>query len=378
MKTAAKSHPETVLFLGAGASAAFGYPVTSQILPRIRAGLQSGDLFPTESNPRREREKLARLREYLQGLLPAFFEQDVVFPLVTDVLSLIDHLLAGDETAIPTWTQAQLRDCRTLLEQAIIETIRTPDPTGSLRDSLEHLTDWMLSEKTSSGSPVTVISTNYDNLLESRLFEKIEIAPDIEIPEVVDMGFSWREHSAGKYLERVNHPPSNPWLRLYKLHGSMNWVRCPLCGFLYVNTVGEIYRQAYRGDKVDYNNTCVCGHGPVRSVIVAPSMVRSVDSPDLRTIWRNALEALRTADEWIIAGYSLPPEDIAIRSILIRAYHGRSKRRQAPKIKVVQFGEDRNLEARFRLLFPESRFRRDGFIAYVETLPEPARSFPTF
>ena len=48
-------------------------------------------------------------------------------------------------------------------------------------------------------------------------------------------------------------------------------------------------------------------------------MVRQVQDANLLSIWQRALEALRNAKTWIMAGYSLPSEDLAIRSILIRA-----------------------------------------------------------
>jgi hypothetical protein len=373
-----KKQLRKVIFLGAGASKGFGYPITREILPEIRARLNAKNLFPVETNPKRERAKMRRLTDYLGTLFPAFFEEHTVLPLVTDVLSLIDHLLAADETAIPKWTTRELQDCRKLLEQATIETVQPKDASSRRHDTLDRFTDWVLCEKEASGSPLTIISTNYDNLVEALLFEKIEADPVLEIGNVVDMGFSWREHTSGTFKESVNHPPPDPWVRLLKLHGSMSWVRCPLCGFLYVNTVGEIYQQAYRGDMVDYNNTCICGHGPIQSVIVAPSMVRLVEDPDLKTIWRSALEALRIADEWVIAGYSLPSEDIAIRSILVRAFHSRGKKRKAPAVHVVQLGEDVEIEGRYRLLFPDCTFEGDGFLAYLEKLPKAARHYPTF
>jgi hypothetical protein len=115
----------------------------------------------------------------------------------------------------------------------------------------------------------------------------------------------------------------------------------------------------------------------VRAVLVAPSMVRSVQEPNLLTIWRSALESLRVADEWILAGYSLPAEDIAIRSILLRAHHGRGKR-PPPTIRVVQLGCDPALENRYRLLFRECTFEYGGFERFAASLPEPARHYPVF
>jgi hypothetical protein len=380
-KRKAQEQPRTALFLGAGASAAFGLPVTSAIFPFIRDNLLSRTLFPTESNPKRERAKMDRLHGYLSKLLPAVFEQEIELPLITDVLSLIDLLLSTGEIGIPMFSANDMEEFRMLLVQAIVESIEKAGNDPRSDPSLDHLTDWVLNMPEAEETPLTIISTNYDTMLESFLFEKLEMNvfdDDMKLGNLVDMGFSWREHSSGKFLETIYHPPRRPRLKIYKLHGSLSWLKCPLCGFTYVNTAGSIFREAYRGDKIDYNNTCVCGHGPLREVIVAPSMVRSIQDPNLLTIWRSALEAMRTATEWILVGYSLPPEDIAIRSIFLRAYHGRGRQGTVPNIRVIQKDRDKSMEGRYRLLFPDCTFEYGGFEKFIGSLPKPQKHYETF
>ena len=321
---------------------------------------------------------MARLRGHLEAMFPRLFEPDIELPLITDLLSLIDLMLGTEEILLPMFSAAEMQDCRTLLEQAILEVIEAESRRPESHTGLDHLADWILNSVDENGAPLTIVSTNYDTLIDALLFERIEMAPDLSIPAAVDMGFAWREHSSGTFHPAVNQPPAAPMVQLLKLHGSLNWLKCPLCGFVYINTVGSIHQQAFREDRIDYNNTCLCGHGPVRTVIVAPSMVRSIRDPDLLTIWRTALEALRTADAWIIAGYSLPPEDITIRSILLRARNSRGKQVKPPVIRVVQHKPDPALEGRYRLMLPECSFEWGGFEAFVETLPRPRRHFPTF
>jgi hypothetical protein len=329
------------------------------------------------SNPKRERAKMQRLRAHLLRLFPSIFEETIELPLITDLLSLVDLMLSTEEVLLPMVSAAAMQDFRTLLEQAILEVIEAEYKRPEAHQGLDSLADWMLNTVDADGAALTVVSTNYDTLIDSLLFERIDIAPDLEIPEAVDMGFVWREHSSGRFHEKAYTSPASPTVRLLKLHGSLNWLKCPLCGFIYINTTGSIHQQAFREDKIDYNNTCLCGHGPVRTVIVAPSMVCSIRDPDLLTIWRSALEALRTADEWILAGYSLPPEDITIRSILLRALHGRPDA-QPPRIRVVQRTPDPALEGRYRLLLPQTTFEYDGFEGFVRSLPKPKRHFPVF
>ena len=86
-------------------------------------------------------------------------------------------------------------------------------------------------------------------------------------------------------------------------------------------------------------------HSPLRSPVEAPYQVVIEESVNNGSIYRlgsleilkniaadrreqrnAALEDLRCADEWIMAGYSLPSEDVAIRSLLLRAFHARRAR----------------------------------------------------
>ena len=74
--------------------------------------------------------------------------------------------------------------------------------------------------------------------------------------------------------------------------------------------------------------------------MVAPSTFQEITNPHLQAIWLNAYHVLENADTWIFVGYSLPPEDLAIRSLLYRAADGRKgKDRKAPEIIVVNPAE---------------------------------------
>src|SRR5205085_10329013 len=133
--------------------------------------------------------------------------------------------------------------------------------------------------------------------------ENDHIIPDYKI----DFGISWRYP-----FENVLYPiPGTPVYSIYKLHGSTNWLRCNVCGHIYINTYTDIYMLEEMEGK---DSQCHCSPSRLRSHIVAPSLVRDIRDPNLMNIWKHATEALRRADEWIIIGYSLPPEDIAIKS----------------------------------------------------------------
>ena len=172
----------------------------------------------------------------------------------------------------------------------------------------------------------------------------------------MDYGFNWRDISDGKVYLR----PENPLFRVFKLHGSTDWLKCARCGFIYINPTADIYDLAFSNKKIDAN-MCHCGYWPLSPVLITPSFSRTVKDTNLSQVWRNTLELLRTADEWIITGYSLPGEDLDIKSLFIRALKGRSS---PPVIKVIQ--QTRNSEVKYDCFFGENNyeFKDGGFEHY--------------
>jgi hypothetical protein len=356
----------TVLFLGAGASRPFGFPVTAEILPEILRRLGKTQLFrgtsPSGSAPERTDALLTLLRDALPGL----FEEGVEVPLVTDLLSLLDHMLLAGHPARPGLRVAELDRLRALLEEAMAEVLSAPMEEGRAAQNaplLDRLVGWMHGVADSNDRRLSVITTNYDVAIEKRLYQAMETR---EIPGQVDFGLTWRPMTASAG-DVVHLRPPAPRLAFFKLHGSLDWLRCPLCDHIYIDPARTIFRGANAGEtgEAGVPQACVCGHAPLRHILVAPSMVRDVRNPNLLSIWQSAFEALRTADEWIVIGYSLPPEDIAIRSMLLRAYRGRPA---PPEVTLVERAETKDVENRYRLLLPELRFQSGGVEGFVEGL----------
>jgi len=96
---------------------------------------------------------------------------------------------------------------------------------------------------------------------------------------------------------------------------------------------------------------------------VAPSIYRTVRDANLLEVWKNTLQLLIEADEWFLVGYSLPSEDIAIRSMLVRAFHAR-KPHERPRVTVVQFGND--ARPRYELLCPACVYLDAGLAAWLQ------------
>lgn len=339
--------------MGAGASKPFGCPLTNELLPLIKKRLSSGDLFRKAfDRSQADREELS---SYINALLPGLNSigpEDL--PLITDVLSLVDHSLHSSHSLTPFMGTKKLMRFRILLERAILEVLDMPLLKHDLQHSRYRLSDWLIGQSKIEGQEVGIISTNYDIELETQLFSRYL---NHLISTEIDFGFSWRDIHTGAIYKR----PANPSLRIYKLHGSLNWLRCDLCDHVYVNTRGSIAELGF-AEQIHEDNTCHCGYAPLQSVIIAPSIVRDIRDVNLLECWKNAIEFLRNATEWIIIGYSFPFEDIAIRSLFLRAHNARET---PPSIRVIQKGEDRAVWSRYRLFFPNCSYETEGLEGFL-------------
>lgn len=348
----------TALFTGAGASRAIGYSLTGELLPRVRDELKRNVLFADTNGEKKDKQDRDELYAYLLGLLPGLERvPDSQLPLITDVFSLVEHAIMSGE-ALPIGGDGTLRRCRDLLKQAITDILigdfilpwDETDPNQKCeRDVLNQLTRWIELQ----GDTLGLVTTNYDIGLEHEMYERMG---HVCVSETVDLGFDWRDVNSG--TERTR--PTTPRLRVYKLHGSLDLLRCRLCGYVYFNPWGTIALEAFR-EELDNNNTCICREKTRLELhIVSPSLVRDVRDANLLSIWRSALEWMRRADHWIIVGYSLPPEDLAVRSLLLRAYPAAPK---PPKITVVQRGEAER--SRYELLFPKCHYEPNGLGSFL-------------
>lgn len=373
----------TVLFLGAGASRALGYPVTSEILARILERLDSKQPLFTYLNvihaltgehasvnkagflPDATKVLKAELTQLLPGILSGARTAQI-----TEVLSLLDHLIVTGSCALPGFPRERLARLRLLLERAVATVVTKADEVTAAHQALiDKLVKWVATESVKPAPHqhlIIVITTNYDMAVERPLIDAVAARhPKNQNP--IDYGFNWRDpvKTDGGDQNVVWLRPERAALGFYKLHGSINWLRCPLCDHVYLNKFGPIFDHAFASLRGD-TNTCCCNQSPMGTLLVAPSMIRDIRDPSLLAIWQAALEAMRLAQRWVVVGYSLPPEDLAIRSLFLRASRGRT----APlAVELYEHGNKPEVEARYRLLLPNVEYDGGGFEKFIAGLP---------
>lgn len=331
MQPKKQKNKSKVFFLGAGASKAFGYPLTGEIMPSILANLRANNLFQLEDTKTSlERAQERELRRFLELLYPGLASVDPgdkpeCCPGIIEVLSLVEHCVLYNTPPHPLISGANLERFRYLLSRAIAELLLyyevTPYNTAESR-LLKQFTQLI---RKPGPHDVTVITTNYDLIID-RAFK-----PEMR-ENKVNFGIAYRHIKTSELIT----PPPDAVLRLYKLHGSLNWLRCDLCGQYYINPEGSITVRAF-DEEIGEWNTCDCSDVvQLKAVLVAPSLVRDIRDPNLLQIWNAALEAIRTAHELTFMGYSLPAEDLAIKALILRGINGRNPDLPPLKITVVQ------------------------------------------
>lgn len=358
-----------IVFTGAGASKALGFPLTNDLMPKIINRI-SGRLARHQANPSAGllHTKAAKqdmlIHDCLHVLYPGIFENNASIPSITDVLSLIDFAIEGSG-GLPIGSKSRLMEFRQALIVSLSKFIQDSDELDTDKLGVKFAT--FISQSTIP----TLISTNYDIAIDRELYDRNRIHNN---PNSVDIGFDWLDANDDNY--RLIVRPEKPKLRVYKLHGSFDMLRCPICGHTWFNYYGNIIHQSYDAKPYELN-TCRCTDTIVlESNIVAMSYSRQITDPTIHQIWRSAYDALVEADEWVMVGYSLPAEDIGIRSLLIRAHHEkRVTRKKPPIVTVVQHGH--SAEPTYRSLFPNCRYYADGLENFLSSNSDkPGRAGP--
>lgn len=329
----------TELYLfGAGASAAEGAPATAQLLSEAWA-----------QNPAQHSQVWRFLTEVWAQPIdsPDSFAH---LPRLDEALSLIDWSLEMEQGLGPDWGPRRLWDLRQELTALIEETLGAamaqglPQPGGPHERFVAGL----------QGRPAVLLSLNYDTILD-RALRGGGYEPDY--------GFA-RLDLAEPAAQSAPRPFGAPAIPLLKLHGSLNWARCPACDRIELLTHPGLQATC---DQPAAPRACPrCGGHSLDRILISPTWLKRYTATQLRHVWDLAFEALTRAERITLIGYSLPPQDVAVAQLLRRALLARPQGRPLA-IRVLNHGEPRaptkaELAGRFiRHFGPQVTFNWEGF-----------------
>jgi NAD-dependent SIR2 family protein deacetylase len=129
--------------------------------------------------------------------------------------------------------------------------------------------------------------------------------------------------AAAPTIARPNAP------KLFKLHGSLNWLYCPTCASITL-TPGE--KGVIRLIEDFANSACPRCESVYLPIIVPPTYFKDMESVFLNTVWNKCDRAIADADHIIFCGYSFPDADMHIKYLIKRQQVNR--RPHSPPLRV--------------------------------------------
>jgi len=342
-----------VFVLGAGASRAVKSqaPLNDELLYKILE--------------RHQQFRVNKLREFVSDFYNISYRgrrwQDSL-PAIEDVLSQLDFSLSEKRPLSSVFSLPYLQVVRDQLISGICKLLRTNLDNKEGLDKVYRFMR-MLSDRDA------IISLNYDLVVDSA------ICRCRNSPQYVDYDIPIRQ-AINRQEETFAYKPNSPF-KVFKLHGSLNWLYCPHCQTIDVTMEedGTInYIASYGADQL---RCCPYCQVPFESVIVAPTFLKTYNNTYISQLWRNAELALSKASEIIFIGYSMPDADIVLRCMFKRAYYSGSTHgdMRHSRITVIDYVDPKKkgqgsyvnyTRKRFEKLFREVVYDDTGFECYID------------
>ena len=299
------------IFLGSGASAAEHCPIQNQLFIDYFKSLTKKD-YKSEMN--------IKLHKFFKEMFNIDIINDdidkILFPTFEEVLALID-LAEQRRESFKNFRFENLQkksDNIRILRQYLIllmaKVLHNNDKTNNYYHKL--LVDNLL--KKDILKDTTFISSNYDIHIDNAiagLYKKNN-------PIMLDYGVNFTNFDF-KYSWKK---PKSPSVKLYKIHGSLNWLYCPVCNSLTITPYeGGIMRLL---DNIDEAKCLSCDEITV-PIIIPPTYFKNMTNLFVSTVWNEVEKTLRESDLLIFCGYSFSDVDIHIKYMIKRVQTSRKK-----------------------------------------------------
>ena len=148
----------------------------------------------------------------------------------------------------------------------------------------------------------------------------------------LDMALGWAGLGFDYCLTESDARPNNP---LLKLHGSINWGKCPSCTAVAPFDLGkvrfDIWDDTQKFVRFDLgtklHQTTHCGNRPIEGppVLVPPTWNKTYQDDALIRVWRRAAQELQAAENIFVIGYSLPDTDQFFRYLFALGTEGATR-----------------------------------------------------
>lgn len=332
----------TVFLFGAGASKAEGAPLTSELLyEALRQPHMDKNLVEVVVKFLKDFFGIADLRcVSCASQLPSFEE----------LLTIVDLAILKHEAFSREWNEASLEKLHDALVYNMSKILKEK-LQSQLETAPKYHSDFIQTiyrnRMDDNPSDYSFLSLNYDLLLDNAL---IALFPRLDL----DYSIDFRNYVSGP--RDWEKPHAEHSVKLLKLHGSLNWMFCPVC-----NSVRLTPKEKIADRIITEEIPCELDHAIQRPLLIPPTWLKVYDNAYLMQIWLNAERILRSAEKVFFVGCSLPESDIHVRYLLKKSLYRAGEK---PKITVVtrpENSEGSKLHLRYKRLFGEVDWHSIGF-----------------
>lgn len=300
-----------VIFLGAGASIPEKAPSQKELFKKY---------FSLDVNNKYEEEMNERLTKFFKD----FFAIDVRnnlheinFPEFEEILGILELSLDRQESFKNYWLDHNFPEIQQIRQDLIFLIAITIGEelkkSGLYKDSNrdkrchEKLVERLVVED--KILQTDFISLNYDILIDNALTD-MQSKYDLDL----DYGIEFTNFEKLDDWNYWKKPRPERAVRLYKPHGSLNWLYCPSCISTTLTPEQKGVLKLFYGPK-DCEN---CGTKMI-PIIIPPTFFKVMSNKYLQEIWYKAEHTLKNAERIYFCGYSFPDADIHIKYLLKRA-----------------------------------------------------------
>ncbi len=309
---------DTIFFLGAGFSKAAGAPLQGEIVNKVL--VYNGYNY---NNP------IENFRDRINSFLhDAFHLNDLQkrFFNLEDFFTPIDKCIS-ERVSFRGYSTAYLQQIRNEMS-TLISIVIDNELSNFNGDTgfLDVFSNYILenSKRSAGKNKCSIITTNWDILLDRRIFERLSgLGSTIDYgTHVVGIG-TGRNNQIIPAMTALSRGKFS--VKLYKIHGSLNWLKCPACDRLFVDPrlkVGILENELAincRFCEVQFtmpNN--IDGGFSLQPQIIYPTFLKELSTSHFSNIWNNVSRDLSEAKRIVFIGYSFQQADFEIRQLLAR------------------------------------------------------------
>lgn len=337
---------QTAVFLGAGASASEGAPIQSKLFQEYFTFCKRPDnLVTTEMDIE------------LENFFALMFDLDVnsrnlndlIFPTFEEALGVLDLADTRNESFKDfsnlnfASNSGKLKFLRIYLTMMMAKIIH--EKLIHSRQIHNRLVQNLVRENKIKDT--FFLSANYDILIDNAL---TNLFPDFSLDYGIDfVNFT----EPGDWVK-----PNDNSIKLFKIHGSLNWLYCPTCNNLRLTPkekgVIKLLAEDYTSLEQTFCPKCESIYSPI---IVPPTFYKDFTNIFLNVVWNKAEQNLLYAQHIIFCGYSFPDADMHIKYLVKRAQ--KNRKGKPLKISVVN-----NHTGKSDIVKKEEKNRYQRFLGY--------------